>query len=160
MKKLIKTFFLILLIVHAIGVNIIFAISMLFIQNYFSVYEYILIWIFSNQLNAFCFYLYSRINRMNYGNEFPKNLIIIDLWSIYNSLIKPVQESKINGIFIFKLLIQLAFSTFILFLVISFINIFHEIYPITIEQSLFFYFITLIMLYFIHSFNENFKVNA
>lgn len=160
MKKLMNRFFWTLLIVHAIGVNIILAISMLFIQKYFSIYEYILIWLFSNQLNAFCFHLFDKINSITYSNQFPKNLIIIDLWSIYNSLIKPLQESNINGRFLFKLLIQLAFSTFVLFLVISFVNIFHEIYPITIEQSLFFYLVTLIMLYFIHSFNENLKVNA
>lgn len=156
--QIVKTFLFVILLFHGIVVNIIFAIVILFIQHYFTVYEYALVWFLSNQINAVLFHLYNNWFSNDQILSIANKIGVIDSLLIYKKLFYPIRNSKIDGKLFFSITMHIAYFGFYLFLSISIINVFVEVYPLSSSQNILVFSISALMYFLINSFNKSLVV--
>lgn len=154
-----KKIFFSILILHGIVVNIIIAIVLLFIQNIISVYEFALVWFLSNQLNSLLFHLYDYLYPTEQILKVASKIGVISSLQIYKKLFSPVSQTNINGRLFFSITMHIAYFGFYLFLIISIINVFYEVYQISLKQNIIVYSISALMYYFILDFNKSLGVS-
>lgn len=157
MKITVKQLSWYLLVFHAIGVNIIIAIATVLLQDLFSFYEFFLLWFLSCQINAFGFYFFNKAYPNEKFASFSKEISFVDFVSFIKKQIHPFKHGNINGKPFFVGVIVIGYSVFILFFLVSLLNIFFDIYPLTIEQNIFMYLYAVVLYYILNGFKKSLR---
>lgn len=157
MKISIKQLSWYLLVFHAIGVNMIIAIATVLLQDLFSIYEFFLLWFFSCQINAFGFYFFNKAYPNEKFASFSKEISFVDFVSFIKKQIHPFKHGNINGKPFFVGMIVIGYSVFVLFFLVSLLNIFFDIYLLTIEQNIFMYLYAVVLYYILSGFKKSLR---
>lgn len=158
MKTSVKQLMWYFLVFHAIGINMVLAVCIILLQDVFSIYEFLLLWFFSCQLNSFGFYFFNKA----YPNEkfisLSNEISFIDFVSFIKKMIHPFQVGNINGKPFFIFLVVGGYSVFALFFLVSLLNIFFEVYPLSVEQNIFMYLYAIGLYYVMIGFKKSLSI--
>lgn len=158
MKITVKQLYWYLLIFHAIGINMVFAIATVLMQDIVSIYEFFLLWFFSCQLNSFGFYCFNKAYPNEASASFSKEISFIDFVSFIKKMIHPFQVGNINGKPFFIVVIIMGYAVFVLFFIVSLLNIFYDVFPLTLEQNLYMYGYVIVLSLIISGFKKSLSI--